>query len=217
VYQRRRRSCGSGDSSCSYRCRWIEGGRGGRLKTCDRLWRACGEACIAWARPRGINGRVGAEDVEHGDGEGEGPGLATRAFAAGAWTRAAAWERAASRGARPALREGAAARGRSIWAMSRVRAGARLLRSVRLRGGVLFVLCRGAAARGAPASQPRLRQDAAGHPLEPAAARPPAETGSTEPKARNGHDLDTRSRPADTAVAVELRGGAGARHGGVDR
>jgi hypothetical protein len=32
--------------------------------------------------PRGISGRAGAEDVERGDGEGEGPGLATRAIAA---------------------------------------------------------------------------------------------------------------------------------------
>jgi len=85
---RERRSRGNGD------------GNGSRRERRDpaapsRPWCWVGGPMHAVHRPRGA-------EVDHRDGEGEGPGLTTRAFAAGAWTRAAEWKRAAVVGARPA-------------------------------------------------------------------------------------------------------------------
>jgi hypothetical protein len=63
---------------------------------------ACGRPCGSASGVGGVARRRVREHVDAGHGEGEGPGLATRAFAAGAWTRAASWERAAGGSRRPA-------------------------------------------------------------------------------------------------------------------
>lgn len=73
--------------SSSFRCRWAEGGPGGRLKTWGRLWRAWGSVAPAAAGQR-LAPFARGDEVDLGDGEGEGPGLATRAFAVSAATRA---------------------------------------------------------------------------------------------------------------------------------
>ena len=103
--------------------------------------------------------------------------------------------------------------GRSIRTVSWVQATLGFLRAVRLGRGVLRRVWTGAAARGASAGQPQVRQDGQGQGLERGAAEALAATFA---EARNGHNLDARTGRFDTPIAVELRGGAGARERGFE-
>jgi len=80
------------------------------------------------------------------------------------------------------LRAGAAARGGSIWPVSRVWTGRGVLRALRGGGCVLPRLCRGAAARGASAGQPKVRavgQRPGGEPRETSASAWPPRARSS--------------------------------------
>lgn len=175
-----------------------------------------GAVSVGRAAVSGHTTQRGVDDVEHQDGEGEGPGLATRAFAAGAWTALPRGSmRRIAAGVQP-LRAGAAARGGSIWPVSWVWAGPRVLRAMRVGGRVLWRVCGRAAARGASSGQPPVRADGQRQGVQSNSTGASAWPARARSSARNGHDLDRRAGPSDIAPAVELRSGVDARHGGVD-
>jgi hypothetical protein len=175
-----------------------------------------GAVSVGRAAVGGPTTRRGVDDVEHGDGEGEGPGRAPRAFAAGAWTALPRGSmRRIAAGVQP-LRAGAAARGWSIWSVSWVWAGPRILRAMRIGGRVLRRVCGRAAARGASSGQPPVCADGQRQGVQSSATGASAWPARARSSARNGHDLDRRAGLSDIASAVALRSGADARHGGVD-
>lgn len=149
--------------------------------------------------------------VDRAVGKVKARGLTPRAFVARACEerarRVEAWFRSSRASSRSVKERGCGER--AIWSMCGLRGAACVLRFLRRGGSVLPRLRRGAPAGRQPAAQPGVAEDAQGSGVEP-----PSSGGlSRETASRNGRGVAGRKGHFDITIAVELRGGAGAREG----